>query len=530
MTRCVSILAAVMFCHGLLAQSPIELPKISETVTVSIINVDVVVTDAAGQHVHGLTATDFVLTEDGKPQAITNFSEYGAKAASLRAETAGQGVAAPPPAVVVPRNVVVFIDTGSIQATHRGRLFRALKEFLKASVRTSDQAMVVTWNRRFKIEAPPTNDFAKLERVLNRVAIQAPNSLMIEYAPAISAMGGGDSGPALAQESMERRRRSRVTALEVQQSVRALNVVLTRMAGVEGRKALLLVSEGFVIPSLDPSATVDEFAADNLALIDSVINTANASGVTMYTFHAAGAVPVFSAADSSAAAAGSRTTQASDSVTALRSMAGSTGGLIAEGRDDFRGAFAKVAADFDAYYSIGYRAAADRAGRERHIGVRTTDGRYRVRARKTFIERSSETEMKNLVVSNLFFGSRRNQLGIAARLGEPKKTRRGNVVVPLEIAIPLTALTLLPVGDKYAGGFFVYLAVSDANNAMSDVVRRAHRVSFPAADLSKASGSFYTYAIDVETARGNRLSIGVLDEISATTGFATVKVPKGRLK
>ena len=47
-----------------------------ESIEVTVNNVDVMVTDRAGQRVHGLLKNDFELLEDGAPQAISNFSEY----------------------------------------------------------------------------------------------------------------------------------------------------------------------------------------------------------------------------------------------------------------------------------------------------------------------------------------------------------------------------------------------------------------------------------------------------------------------
>ena len=51
-------------------------PRIGETIEVSIVNVDVVVTDRSGKPVRGLTAADFDVKDDGKAQRITNFAEY----------------------------------------------------------------------------------------------------------------------------------------------------------------------------------------------------------------------------------------------------------------------------------------------------------------------------------------------------------------------------------------------------------------------------------------------------------------------
>jgi hypothetical protein len=46
-------------------------------VTSRLTLVDVTATDSKGKPVHGLVQTDFSVKEDGKPQAIRNFEEYG---------------------------------------------------------------------------------------------------------------------------------------------------------------------------------------------------------------------------------------------------------------------------------------------------------------------------------------------------------------------------------------------------------------------------------------------------------------------
>jgi VWFA-related protein len=494
----------------------IELPQIAEVVTVSVVNVDVVVTDRAGNHVRGLTRDDFILLEDGKPQDITHFSEIA------REPVVDTAKASTPE--VPPRSLVIFLDSGSIGASHRSRVFRALKEFIRESVGERDEVMVVSWNRKLRIEAMPTHNVAVLLKAIDGAALRVPSSLT-SLQPSLVA--GASNGPAMTTSSnaVAERRTRRMTAIDVQQGVRALNAVLSRMAGAAGRKALVLVSEGFAIRASGLDADLSNEELEIQQLIESVSRTANAAGVTLYTFHAAGLVAGMSAADASATEGQTRVEAARNSVTSLQAMAAQTGGLIASG-DDFRGAFAKVAGDFDAYYFIGYRATADRAGRERRIEVRAKDSRYVVRSRKTFVERSAEAQMRDEVVANLLFPSRTNHLRIRARLGPSKRVGKRDVSVPVQIAIPLPSLTLLPKDDKYVGGFHVFLAAGDSDNAMSDVVRRSHRISFDAADLQKAMTVAYIYSIDIQTARGNRLSIAVQDEISGASGFTSINVPR----
>jgi hypothetical protein len=58
------------------AQDQQELPKLR--VTVTLVQVDAVVTDSSGRHVAGLTADDFELLQDGQPQKITHLSYIAA--------------------------------------------------------------------------------------------------------------------------------------------------------------------------------------------------------------------------------------------------------------------------------------------------------------------------------------------------------------------------------------------------------------------------------------------------------------------
>src|SRR5687768_16935281 len=52
------------------------MPRANESIDVSIVNVDVFVTDRKGNRVRGLTASDFEILENGRPQPVTNSAEY----------------------------------------------------------------------------------------------------------------------------------------------------------------------------------------------------------------------------------------------------------------------------------------------------------------------------------------------------------------------------------------------------------------------------------------------------------------------
>src|SRR5579862_1847413 len=61
-------------CSPAIAQQP---PEVVFRVTTSLVQVDAVVTDSKGHYLTDLSAGDFIIEEDGKPQQITSFSYVG---------------------------------------------------------------------------------------------------------------------------------------------------------------------------------------------------------------------------------------------------------------------------------------------------------------------------------------------------------------------------------------------------------------------------------------------------------------------
>src|SRR3954447_26980897 len=96
-------LASVLFALSVQSQKPASAPEVKappplvEKIEVSVVNVDVTVTDRRGQPVSGLTRDDFEILEDGKPQPISNFYVVDAVQAKsdARAEV-GVDVSQPP--------------------------------------------------------------------------------------------------------------------------------------------------------------------------------------------------------------------------------------------------------------------------------------------------------------------------------------------------------------------------------------------------------------------------------------------------
>jgi VWFA-related protein len=496
----------------LAAQS--EVPIVHEVVEVRLANFDVVVTDEKGKHVRGLTAADFELLENGKPQEITNLTEYSA----IRAEgapAADRAGDAPPV-----RHVVIFIDVTTTDLFERKRACAALGRFVEG-LGPDDQVTVISWNRVMKIVVPATNDRERLKAGLQIVARELALQRTQRFRE--EAMRGGG---AAAERRTMLRLAARAELAEARQAATALTTVLTRLGGLSGRKALLLVTKGF-------TRRIDEEVDD---LVDrdalrAIAESANAAGVTVYGIHSGGVSSGMSVEDGfidQATASGAwRTELDAASVDGLRFVAGRTGGRVAANTNYFTNALDAIAGDLANYYSIGYRVHARRVRGEKEIAIRTKNARYTVRARRTFVERSWDDDIAHQVLANLYFPAARNDLGITAVSGATSKTKKNRFAVAIDVKIPYASMSFVPAGEENVAELSVFIGSVDRTGSSSSIMRYNRTVRVATEKLSALATEQYTYGFDVDlrTLPGDqKFAVAVLDNTSKVAGYATVEV------
>ena len=254
-----SLIAAVLFASAL---SLFAQEKIVETIEVRVANIDVVVTDRAGNPVSGLTKDDFELFENGKPQAITNFYEIrpGSEAVVISTgTTTSTPPATPAPkaaAVVAPEDVrarrfVFFVDNYSMQPAQRNGTLAALRRFLDTNMKASDEASLVVWAHNLDIVTPLTNDKAALLRGIDLVsqrtragmsAADEEEKTRRDCTQIISEVDGQfmtwdqawihcEGGVKAYSESVRENERA---------LLKDLTSIVARLAGIDGRKVLIM--------------------------------------------------------------------------------------------------------------------------------------------------------------------------------------------------------------------------------------------------------------------------------------------------
>jgi VWFA-related protein len=535
-----------------------QIPSLGETMEISIVNVDVVVTDGDGKRVHGLTRDDFEVYEDGKLQPLSHFAEYRGEpvrgTGALSAEAAATlGEKAPDASGNQPsqrRTLVLFIELFKLPGFRVDPFIASIKDLVRNTIRSGDTVSLVTFDGKAKMRISSTGDVASVERHLDeigrecigpvreKITLAATEAAEVrafdaEGAAMLAARGYASSRPSENEVAVHSARIHAIEArLEMNRRVATINTLLNGMAGIEGKKLLLLAShrlgeytgaEYYYAAGLTDTVIPPQERAelDNRQAVRSIIANANASGVTIYPVYPTGLD--HTPADPSVPDV-SRSVLMNEMVM-LKEIAEKTGGVTSYGTANTAKLMPRVAEDVSNYYSLAYRADSRQDDFARKIVVKMKDRNLNARARREFVEKSDDTQMRDRVLAALHDAPMESTFQLQAELGSTKKVGRKTQAAPLKVRIPIKALTLLPQGNKHSGAFTVYAITGGTLGEISEVTRRTQSFDVPAGDLQRALAGHFTYNFDViVNDRTRQIAVGVLDEVSKTYGMVTVPV------
>jgi VWFA-related protein len=538
--------ASLLFLVGAAPQRPAPaIPSLGETIEVALVNVDVVVVDRDGKRVRGLKQSDFEVLENGKLQPLSHFAEYRGEG------TAGAGVdaAAETTAPGQRRSIVLFVEKFKLQEFRVQPFFDSMKQLVRETVRPGDAVSLVTFDGEAVIRVKPTDNIAAIERELDamqpafvgtpydqtgHLAQDVGEARAFEAAGAAMAASRGLARPVTSDASIiahSARSYALRAELDMKRRVAAINALINGLAGVEGKKIMLLAAHrlgSFVGAEYYYAGGATEMPpgeADKLNNIDrmrKLIANANAAGVTLY--------PVFPAGLDQTPGDPSipdTTSQVLVNEMAMRQeMAEKTGGLTSYGTANIVNLLPRVAEDVSDYYSLAYRAPARGRDEARNIVVRTKDPKLEVRARRQFVEKSDDSHMRDRVVAAIYDVAQESPVKLAVEVGAAKKTARNRQSVPVKVRVPIGALTLVPQGGKHVGAFSVYVMTGAKLGYVSDITRQTQSFEVAQNELARAMTSHFTYDLDVVVNEGaDHVAVGVLDEVSKTYGVTRVPLP-----
>lgn len=460
-----------------------------ETIDVSVVNLEVVVTDGDGLPVLDLGPDDFRLWVDGEETPIGYFTPIRGGVAvrpqPVGAEGAAAGPGAPPsivPGEPVPTSYLLFIDESFAVARDRDRVLETLTEQLPLLAAGDRMAVVAFDGSKIEMLSSWTGSTTRLRDVLLAAREREARGLhrLAELRFFESTRSDFDAGRASTFDlSFEEQQYARELSGQVERAVLAAAATLRGFASPPGRKVMLLLSGGWpfsparytvgagaeALPVTDPGIPEGE------ELFGPLVGTANRLGYTLYPVDLPGldTSPIATAAEPlPGASAGGRFSREREQEQTLLWVAEKTGGraLLDAGRT---GAFETAVADTRSYYWLGFEAPRSDGREARRIRVEVDRPGARVRLRDAIGELSRQEQVSLAVESALLFGSPPGFDTLGLEAGEPRRAGRRFVTLPVTVAIPTEGLTLLPEGDGFVTRLELRVAAVSARGETSEV-------------------------------------------------------------
>lgn len=577
----VLLLVSIGVIGAILPASSQQRELFEEQIGVEIINIDVVVNDKKGRAVTGLTEDDFELRIDGQQVPIANFyaltdpsARRGAARASIEEIPAPEAEAVAETDAETPLHLIAYIESFYLTPISRKRVLAELPGFFEEQIAAGARIMLVTHDQTSRVLTSFTRDLAELRAALETIqdspAVglrqQASERQVIDNVSQI--FQHCEDNPflnpctdCLSQMVEMARIHSQALLSERRGAMAALGNVVNALAVLEGRKALLHVSDGiqqqsgisafyYLGEQLCPQKRQEfqeYYLRQEVDDLNDLVNQANASRVTFYTLESAGPRN-FSSASADWADARFKPDATNDMVrignlqSTLHYLADETGGKAILNTTQFASDLAKLSDEVQTYYSLGYQPAHIGGGRPHRVGVKVPANRsYQVRYRRSFVHKKPDQRLADRVLGAVMFGVAENPLAagvvvvpreaVAEGAGVDgdsvdRDSVDGDSVVSLEVSVPVDQLTLIQQEGARHGRLAAIVAAPDEKGKKTVIRRKQIDVLLAPEDGEESGASeVYRFGINVELAPGeHQLGVGIWDEIASQGSFLSLVV------
>jgi VWFA-related protein len=464
--------AAASVLHGQNPQQP------TFRVRVDAVEIDASVTDAMGSPVTTLTADDFEILEDRKPQVITSFTLVNIPVERVEQPLfGGQPIE---PDVISNQNgegrlYVFVLDEVSPEQALRTRRF--LRRFIEQYFGANDIAAVSFLGRANAMNAQGLTSNARL---LLESVDKFTGGFPRESTSIDPATGGVTGRNQLAEPVNE-------AMLLQRNAMSSLRSIAEAVAAIKGRrKMLLLVSDNLPVNM----QRVIDYSGGTLSLPEEdahkAITAATRSNVTIYTVDPRG-LTVDGGSGETDTAPETVVGAGIDHRMNMAALARVTGGFALTNTNSFDQAFSRIVRENSSYYVLGYSSTNDRRdGRYRRLEVRVKRPGLQVRARGGYLgpmgrermpaEPPRRTPLSPSVATAV--GSPVATTGFPLRVfAAPYKSAQGEASLALAFEMDGTAFNLAERNGLMVGGIEVSYLATDGHN-------KIHPGEFHIADLS----------------------------------------------
>ena len=342
-----------------------------------IVLTNVVVRDKkTGEVVKGLTASDFAILENGKPQRIASFDYQNVdEAAVLRekstvtgkatiADLLNQDFAAAPEELKDHRLIVMFFDLSSMQPEDVDRAVEAAQDYVNKKMQPADLVALVSMDTGLTMDQDFTSEKSALLKGLRKYNGTEGTGLANGNEGGNSS-GTADTGGSFTADDSE------YNSLNTDRELYAIRSIAKSLERVDQRKSLLYFSGGLMRQGIENQASMR--AATNEAVkANMAIYSVDSRG--LQALSAVGDASTGSLRGTSAYSGGATQSQLDGnfgSQEVLGTLSSDTGGKAFFDSNDLAPAFQQVQHDTEAYYILGFHSTnAARDGSFRHLTVK----------------------------------------------------------------------------------------------------------------------------------------------------------------
>jgi VWFA-related protein len=361
--------AAYILCVALAAAQqqapqPPEVPTVKFQSNTQLVVEIVTVNDKSGNTIEGLTAKDFILTENGVPQTVSfcEFQKFAepvpAPAPALTAAPAPATPAAPrvtrneisaePPGDIRYRDrrlLALYFDMTAMPVPDQLRALSAAQKFLRTQVTKADLVAIIEFTKgAVKVLEDFTDDRTRLNDAIQSLAAGEGQGLDENAADESAA----DTGSAFGQDDSE------FNIFNTDRQLSALQTAVRMLGQLNEKKALVYFASGLRLNGVD-----------NQAQLRATVNSAVRANVALYPVDARGLVAAAPLGDASHGSPGGTGMYSGASAMAMHNtfqrsqdtlyaLAADTGGKALFDNNDLSMGILLAQKAYSSYYILGY--------------------------------------------------------------------------------------------------------------------------------------------------------------------------------
>ncbi len=482
--RIAVVLACFFTMSAAAASAQQEVPPGGFTLKVQsdIVLTNVVVRDKkTGAVVKGLTASDFTIFENGKPQRIASFDYQNVdQTATLQekdtisgkasiADLLNHNFAAAPESLKDHRLIVMFFDLSSMQPEDIDRAVEGAQDYVNKKMQPADLVALVSMDTGLTMDQDFTSDKAALLRGLAKYT-------GTEGTGFANGNEGGSSGGTANNGASFTADDSEYNALNTDRELYAIRSIAKSLGRVDQRKSLLYFSGGLTRQGIENQASIR--AATNEAVkANMAIYSVDSRG--LQTLSAVGDASTGSLRGTAAFSGGAAQSQLDanfGSQEVLATLSSDTGGKAFFDSNDFAPAFQQVQHDTEAYYILGFHSTnAARDGTFRHLTVKLNRSDVKLEYRPGYYAPADFRHQKTEDREQALQEQMRSDLpatdvsvylqALYFRLGDNR------FFIPVSLIVPGSQIHVVKNGDRDKANIDVLGQVKDAEGIIVGNVR-----------------------------------------------------------